>query len=81
MMIEHYFKVNILGQVVELFRDQTAYGYFCVAVMDDKYYQLGDQPATLETALAFWEKERRSLSPEEMVWILEVNGLKRLLPQ
>jgi hypothetical protein len=76
MLVLGYAKFDILGQVVELFRDETAYGFMTVAVMNDVHYQLGDKPTTLQVAIDFWQKERRTISTQEMEQILEANNLK-----
>jgi hypothetical protein len=78
MVVLDYYRADVLGQVVELFRDETAYGFMTIAVMDDVHYQLGDKPATLQTVLDFWQKERRTISAQEMELILTANNLKSL---
>ena len=78
MVVLDYYRADLLGQIIELFRDETAYGFMTIAVMDDVHYQLGDKPATLQTVLDFWQRERRSFSSQEMEQILAANKPKLL---
>jgi hypothetical protein len=76
MFVLDYAKYQVLGRTVELFRDETSYGFQCVGIIDDFYLNLGDLPTNIETAMTCWEKQYRILSSDEREQILLDNGLK-----
>jgi hypothetical protein len=78
MFVLAYAKFKVLDQTVELFRDETAYGFETIGVVDDFHLKLGDVPANLDSAMVCWEKQYRPLSSDERDQVLMDNGLKSL---
>ncbi len=76
MLVLEYAKFKVLDQTVELFYDETSYGFECVGIVDYEHLKLGDLRPSLETAMICWEKRFRPLSPEEREQVLTDNGLK-----
>jgi hypothetical protein len=67
---------HILETKVALFASETTYGPMTVAEIDGFYYQLGDQPVNLSTAIRIWEfLADRLLTKQEIEQVLIDNDL------
>lgn len=68
---------HVMGLKIELFSDQTAYGWSAIAEVNNEYYRLGDRLINLQTAVHVWELiNNKKLSPEEVELIAIENGLR-----
>jgi len=74
-MVLEYSKFKVLDQTVELFYDQTAYGFDCIGIVEDYHHSLGDIKPSLDAAMLCWEKQYRPLSAQEREQVLTQNKL------
>jgi hypothetical protein len=68
---------HVCGTSIELFLNETAYGWSVVAEVNNLYHYLGDQLANLHTAINLWQQiNNKVLSQEEFELVLIENGTK-----
>lgn len=66
---------HVCGTPIELFSDETAYGWSVVAEVNNLYHYLGNQLMNLHTAIHLWQQlNNRILSQEEFELVLIENG-------
>lgn len=68
---------QVMDTKIEIFSDITSYGNMTVAEFNNKYYQLGNSPVDIQTAINLWQKlNDKILTLEEVENIVIANGLK-----
>lgn len=67
----------IKGTSVKMISSKTAYGWYTVAEIDQKYHYLGDQLFNIISAITLWEKLNSiKLTDEEVEAVMIDNSLR-----
>lgn len=67
---------DILGQEINLYSEETAYGRNTVAEIDDYYHHLGDEFPSISAAIFAWqETTNRELTNTELHQVMVDNHL------
>lgn len=76
--LNHTKRFHILGQEVDLFASETAYGWQSIAEINKVYYHLGNVLINIETAILAWQDvNHKILDKDEIESVMIQNSLKQ----
>lgn len=75
IIIKNYLTFQVFGQEVNIISDETDCGRNTVAELQGQYYYLGDEPATIASAIFAWQElNKREMDDKELHQVFRDNG-------
>lgn len=73
---KNHMTFKVMGEVLGLISEETAYGRNTVVEIGNRYYYMGDEPPNVATAVFAWQEVNgRELTSEELHQVMIDNHL------